>query len=139
MGNSMDRSGMIRKRLTTRLWILILAAAFIALSAAALALRHAAPQHAVAVVYLDGERLRAIDLSEEAATWQFTVEQDGMTNRIEVRPGGIRIAEANCPDQTCVRQGWLEGGMTPIVCLPHRLVIRPESDTGEAPLDAVAG
>lgn len=139
MGNSMDRSGMIRKRLTTRLWILILAAAFIALSAATLALRHAAPQHAVAVVYLDGERLRAIDLSEEAATWQFTVEQDGMTNRIEVRPGGIRIAEANCPDQTCVRQGWLEGGVTPIVCLPHRLVIRLESDTGEAPLDAVAG
>lgn len=139
MGNSMDRSGMIRKRLTTRLWILFLAAAFIALSAAAFALRHAGPQHSVAVVYLDGEQLRTIDLSAEAATWQFTVEQDGMTNRIEVRPGGIRIAEANCPDQTCVRQGWLEGGVTPIVCLPHRLVIGLESDTGEAPLDAVAG
>ena len=139
MGNSMDRSRMIRKRLTTRLWILILAAAFIALSAAALALRQTDPQHSVAAIYLDGERLRTIDLSEETEIRQFTVEQDGMTNRIEVRPGGIRMAEANCPDQTCMRQGWLEGGMTPIVCLPHRLVIQLESDAGEAPLDAVAG
>ena len=129
---------MIRKRLSTRLWILFLAAIFIALSAAAFALRQAGPQHSVAVVYMNGERLRTIDLSAEAAAWQFTVAQDGMTNRIEVRPGGIRIAEANCPDQICVHQGWLEGGITPIVCLPHRLVIQLESNADEAHLDAVS-
>lgn len=139
MGNPMDQGGIIRRCLSTRAWILLLATVFIALSAAAFALRQSGPQQPVAVVYLNGERLRTIDLSAAAAPWQFAVEQDGMTNRIEVRPGGIRIAEANCPDQTCVRQGWLEGGATPIVCLPHRLVIHLESGTDEAPLDAVAG
>ena len=43
---------------------------------------------------------------------------------MEVRPGAIRVSEADCPDKICVGMGWLTDGAAPIVCLPHRLMIR---------------
>lgn len=56
------------------------------------------------------------------------------------------MLEADCPDQVCVHAGWLTDSAAPIVCLPHRLVIRLEqtassiipqqTDTGQ--IDAVS-
>ena len=47
------------------------------------------------------------------------------------------MLEADCPDQVCVRQGWVQDRTVPIVCLPHRLVI--EIVGGEGELDGGAG
>ena len=55
--------------------------------------------------------------------------EDGY-NVIEVERGRIRVAEADCPDQVCVRQGWISNSVVPIACLPHRLVIQLDSDGG---------
>lgn len=44
-------------------------------------------------------------------------------NIIEISNGKIRIIESDCPDKTCVNTGFLSGDM-PIVCLPHKLVIK---------------
>jgi hypothetical protein len=41
---------------------------------------------------------------------------------------------ANCPDQTCVKQGVIKDGTVPIVCLPHKVIVRIEG--GESGLDA---
>ena len=46
------------------------------------------------------------------------------TNRIVVEPGRICVSEANCPDGICISQGWLSDQDVPIVCLPHRLIIK---------------
>ena len=51
--------------------------------------------------------------------------------------GRIRIAEADCPDQVCVNQGWISNGTVPIICLPHRLMI--EIVDGGGGLDGAAG
>lgn len=67
------------------------------------------------------------------------------TNCIIIEDGTVRMAEAECPDHLCIRQGtiWKDGQM--IVCLPNRVTVRiaGESESGEDPdriiPDAVAG
>ena len=70
--------------------------------------------------------------------FSFTVAWEGGYNVVEVERGRIRVAEANCPDQICVRQGWLSNSAAPIACLPHKLVIRLEGGE-EAGIDGVTG
>ena len=78
---------------------------------------------AIARILVDGEELRAIDLADAAAETFEVVSEDGYRNVVAVERGRIRVTEANCPDQVCVRQGWISDSATPIVCLPHGLVI----------------
>jgi hypothetical protein len=74
-------------------------------------------------ILLHGEELRTVDLAD-ASSETFVVEgEEGQRNVVAVEPGRIRVTEASCPDQVCVRQGWIRDGATPIVCLPHGLVI----------------
>ena len=44
-------------------------------------------------------------------------------NVVVVEDGSVRIAEASCPDQTCVKRGATHHTNTPIVCIPNRLVV----------------
>ena len=82
----------------------------------------------VVQVIQDGTVLREIDLSKVKEPYSFTVEApDGGSNRIEVEPGRIRVADADCPDKICISQGWLSDQTVPIVCLPHRLIIKLRS------------
>lgn len=40
-----------------------------------------------------------------------------------VEKGRIRFKETNCPDQICVRTGWLENPGDYAVCLPNKAII----------------
>ena len=86
-------------------------------------------------IYQDGVLIKHLDLSAVVELYSFPVERGTGFNVIAVERGRIRVLEANCPDGSCVRQGWVSGGSIPIVCLPHRLVIRLE---GGVPLDVDA-
>lgn len=70
----------------------------------------------------DGQVLYRIDLAH-AQDQQIEVEYQGRVNTIEIQNHQIHMLHAQCPDQTCVHTGWL-GSVTPIVCLPNRLVIQ---------------
>lgn len=123
----------------TLLWAIALAAVFIAAVGGAFLLQKGAADGKVARVYQDGVLIREIDLSSIISSYEFTVDTKFGTNTIKVRNGGICVSEADCSDQTCVNQGWLSGGATPIVCLPHKLIIRLETPDSFDALDAVAG
>lgn len=84
-----------------------------------------------AEIYLDGELLKTVPLSEEC---EFTVECGNGCNVVTVRGGTVSVTDADCPDKVCVRTGAISGGAVPIVCLPHRLEIRVVN--GEDGLDA---
>ena len=106
----------------TGFWIVVLAV-ILACSLGPLFLLRGSGEGGEARILLDGEELRVIDLAG-ADPETFAVEgKDGHRNVVEVERGRIRVTEANCPDQVCVRQGWISDGATPIVCLPHALVI----------------
>lgn len=95
---------------------------------------------AVANIYLDGECIRSVDLSAVREAETFTVTCEEGVNTILIEPGRICVSEADCPDRVCVVSGWLSDSAAPIVCLPHRLVIRLEAaeDSLDGPIDGVS-
>lgn len=65
-----------------------------------------------------------LDLSEEDDR-TFRVDfPDGGWNDIQIKDGRISIVDSDCPDHTCIKTGELRSENIPIVCLPHKLVIR---------------
>ncbi len=122
----------------TRTWV-ILIVVILLLSGAASVFLYAprSPAGGVARIYVDGELVRSVDLSALSGEERFTVETEGGVNVILAEAGRIRVESADCPDQVCVRRGWLSSSPAPIVCLPHRLVIR--LDGGGAAVDTEVG
>ena len=114
---------------------LLLAAA--AASAAALLLQRGGAPSPTARITRDGVLLEEIGLDQVDQPRSFALEDGSGSNTVTVERGRICISEADCPDQICVRQGWISDGTVPIVCLPHRLMIQIVG--GEEGLDGGAG
>ncbi|MCR4887734.1 MAG: NusG domain II-containing protein [Ruminococcus sp.] len=76
----------------------------------------------------DGKVLYKFDLAkfDDEQVQRIRIDYpDGGYNIIEIGEGNtIRISEADCPDKTCVKTGVLRSEGVPIVCLPHKLVIK---------------
>ena len=82
----------------------------------------------VANLYRDGVPVRSVDLSLVTEPYEFTLTDGRGSNVIRVEPGRIAVIGADCPDRVCVKTGWRSDSASPIVCLPHRLVIRIERE-----------
>ena len=117
--------------------ILLLLLAAVAGSAAYILLCDSGSGARFARVTRDGVLLEEIDLDKVDAPYSFTLEDGSGTNTVLVEPGRICISEADCPDQICVKQGYISDGTVPIVCLPHKLII--EITGAEGDLDGGAG
>lgn len=78
-----------------------------------------------AEIYQDGKLIQTISLSTVTEEYSFTVEGDhGAYNVITVRHGEIGITEASCPDELCVQMGFIHSPVSPITCLPNKVVIK---------------
>ena len=120
---------------TDKFWLAVLCGVVILSAVAAFMFGRAEASRAL--IYRDGALIKSIDLSDVPEPYSFSVTGAGF-NVIEVEQGRIRVSDADCSDKSCVRQGWASGGAVPLVCLPHRLVIKLEG--GEAPgFDAIVG
>lgn len=87
-----------------------------------------------AVLSVDGQEIKSFDLSDQSQSYTYRYEdKDGDYNLIEVKGDRIRIKEADCGDQICVRRGWIDQSGETIVCLPHKLVIEIKSSDGGEP------
>lgn len=87
-----------------------------------------------AVLSVDGKELKTFDLSDKSQAYTYRYEDKGGDyNLIEVKGNRIRIKEADCGDQICVRRGWIDQSGETIVCLPHKLVIEIKSSDGGEP------
>lgn len=89
-----------------------------------------------ACIYSDGKLIKTVDL-HSAEEQSFTVNSaDGGYNTITVKDGSISVTDADCPDRICVMTAPISNGIQPIVCMPHKLVIRIETKRGEYSLDS---
>jgi hypothetical protein len=122
----------------TKTWVIGILAALLLCAGCALWLSTRSSPGTVANIYVDGACIRSVDLSRVTGTETYTVEDDLGVNVIQIEPGRIRVLEADCPDQVCVDAGWLTDSAAPIVCLPHRLVIRLEGRGADVSVDAVS-
>ena len=84
-----------------------------------------------AVIYLNGELVRTVDLSKD----QIFVISDRYHNVIQVSDGKISVVESDCPGQDCVHSGSISTLGRILVCLPNGLEIRITS--AEADVDFV--
>ena len=75
---------------------------------------------AYACIYHEEELLATVPLTEDR-----TFSLSGYPNlSFEVKNGAIRFASSDCPDQICVRTGFLSHGSQYAVCLPNRISVR---------------
>lgn len=83
---------------------------------------------AVASVYVDGELRDTFDLSAAVIPYEVKVETEYGYNILRISRGAIEVAEADCSEQLCVKQGTVTDSLIPIVCLPHHLVIQIDDE-----------
>lgn len=122
----------------TKRWVLLLAVVGLVLAALSWWTLSRRSEGRVAEVVQNGVVIRRIDLDRVTQEYEFTVEwPEGGSNVVLVQPGRICVKDADCPDRVCVGMGWLEDQAMPIVCLPHRLIIRL-AESNDAARDAVA-
>lgn len=114
---------------------LILAALVLAVlgSGAFLLVQEKGVDHPHVVIEVDGEVYCDYDMDKVKGIIPISTENGG-ENRVWVQEDLVYMDSANCPDQTCVKQGVIRDGTVPIVCLPHKVVVRIEG--GEGGLDA---
>ena len=80
----------------------------------------------VAVITVDGQEYQRIDLSRVTESYDIEIDTKYGHNTVHVAPGRIAVTEADCPDGICVAQGAIDRGGVPIICMPHRLVVKIE-------------
>lgn len=124
----------------TRYWI-ILFAVLLAVGGALTAILFArGTGGTVANVYRDGTCIYSVDLSRVKEPYEITFSDERGSNTVRVEPGRVRVVDADCVDRVCEKTGWITDRAAPIVCLPHRLVIRVErSAKASGGADTVVG
>lgn len=74
-----------------------------------------------ACIYLKGELLYRLELDGECK--EFAVNTDNGYNIVCIKDGKIGIIDADCPDKTCIKTGFTDSPLIPVICMPHRLEI----------------
>lgn len=65
------------------------------------------------------------------------VPEGSSYNLLTVSESGVSMEDADCPDQICVHHIPITGGGESIICLPHKLVIEIQGETGSRTLDGM--
>ena len=82
----------------------------------------------------DGELLERYPLSEDRTVTVPGAEEG--YNLVLVSGGIVKVTDADCPDRLCMKQKGISRDGESIICLPHRLVVRIQSQK-ESDVDAV--
>ncbi|MDB1829190.1 NusG domain II-containing protein [Collinsella aerofaciens] len=128
------RDGRDNKRLNLILVLAIAAAACVGLVATRLMGANTNADTAT-VVIRDGEQnVYELPLNQNTTK---TVTTDLGTNLIEIKDGRVHVEEADCPNQDCVHQGWVDAAGEQIVCLPHKLTVDIVDESAKATYDVV--
>lgn len=88
---------------------------------------------AYAQVYLNGELVKTVALSENQTFWI----EDQYRNEITVADGAVAFTASDCPGRDCVHSGSMRSTGRSLVCLPNGVEIRVIS--AEADVDFVVG
>lgn len=57
---------------------------------------------------------------------------------VVIQDGTVRVSEADCPDQICVRKGATNQTADPIACLPNGLIVEVIAGEDTSQLDGVS-
>ena len=88
-----------------------------------------------AIVEQDSKELMRLPLSEPG---EYRISDGDSYNVIEITEGGVRMKEADCPDQICVHSGWLSREGQSAACIPAGIAVKITGGQGDG-VDAVVG
>jgi hypothetical protein len=63
---------------------------------------------------------------------RIPIKTDLGENIIEIKNGKVRILDADCPDQICIKDGTIQNPGSILVCLPHKVVVQIKGDNLDA-------
>ncbi|HOQ76229.1 MAG TPA: NusG domain II-containing protein [Thermoclostridium sp.] len=88
-----------------------------------ISMRQADTGEKTALIIHDGVVVKKIrlDTLDHTEIHEYSGEYPGV---IEAENGRIRFREAECPDQVCVRTGWISKNGQIAVCLPEGILIK---------------
>jgi len=91
-----------------------------------------------AVLTVSGREVWRADISKGASSQSYQVT--GISGHLTVRTeaGRACISYSDCPDQICVRTGWISAAGQSAVCLPNRCVLTIETSAGSAGTETAA-
>ena len=122
------------KRLNLILVLAIAAVACVGLVATRLMGANTNADTATVVIREGEQNVYELPLSQNTTK---SVTTDLGTNLIEIKDGRVHVEEADCPNQDCVHQGWIDAAGEQIVCLPHKLTVDIVDESAKATYDVV--
>ena len=73
------------------------------------------------VIQIDGKRVHTMELDKDAEYRAETA--DGNYNTVVVKDQSVRVEEADCKNEICVKTGAIHFPGEVIACMPHRMMI----------------
>ena len=80
-------------------------------------------------VMVEGKEIGVYSLSRDS---EYSL--NGGTNTLIIKDGKAYMADADCPDKLCVRQGKIHRNGETITCLPNKLTVTVIDEEGEVDL-----
>lgn len=104
----------------TKVIIFVICLAFV-LAISVLALYLIPKSGTKVVITVNGEQYGTYPLDENTV---LDIKTNSGHNIVEVKDGQVRVTEADCPNQICVKTHPMSKDVPyPIVCLPHKLTV----------------
>ena len=89
-----------------------------------------------ATIKVDGKVHNTINLPA-ASEEKFTISTENGTNTIIVNNNEIKIADADCKDELCIKQGSISKIGKTLICLPNELIIEIKGDEYDSSDDLI--
>lgn len=121
---------------STKFWVLLIGALLLVAVIGLFVIQSVREEGAQVVITWNGEVEGTYSLAEDR-TLVFEGENGGY-NVVTIEDGFVFMAEANCPDQICVKHKPLNQTADPIACLPNSLVVNVVTAETENQLDGVS-
>lgn len=68
---------------------------------------------------------------DNSSNERITVDTDLGKNIIEISNGKVRISDADCRDQICIKDGSINKPGDILVCLPHKVVVQIKGENSD--------
>jgi len=103
----------------------------------------------MAFLFLENDSIEKVAVITHNNTVLDTVRLDRVNDRytlnyqgeypgtIEAENGRIRFSHAECPDQVCVRTGWISRPGQIAVCLPAGIIVKIEGNVTDEDIDII--
>lgn len=74
-------------------------------------------------ISVKGELFKTLPLKEDSKEETLNINTDLGVNIVKISNGRVGIVDANCPDELCIKDGFISQPGEMLVCLPNKLVL----------------